>query len=48
MKKENQKLYECKECGLKYKEKELAKKCTKWCRKHHTCNIEIIKHAVEE
>lgn len=40
-------LYECPECGLHYKGKEQAKKCETWCREHHSCSLEITKHAVE-
>ena len=36
--------YQCQECGLFYKTKELALECEKWCREHKSCNIEIIKH----
>lgn len=42
------KLYACKKCGLKYKEKKWADKCYLWCKKHPSCNIEIIRHAVRE
>ena len=42
------KLYQCHECGLKYKEKEIADKCEAWCREHKSCNLEIIKYAVGE
>lgn len=43
----NKNLYQCKECGFHYKGKELAEKCEDWCKKHKTCNIEIIKQAEE-
>ena len=39
--------FECKECNFLYKEKELADKCETWCNEHHSCNIEITKHAVK-
>lgn len=42
----NNKLFTCIECGLKYKEKSTAKKCSRWCAKHKSCNLEIIRHAV--
>lgn len=38
--------YTCQECGFVYKTSELAKKCQDWCRKHHSCSLEITKHAV--
>lgn len=36
--------YQCEECKLIYKEKDWAKKCQVWCKEHHSCNLEIIKH----
>ena len=41
------KLYQCKECKLYYKTKELAKKCEDFCNKYHACSLEITKHAVK-
>ncbi|MDO8513035.1 MAG: hypothetical protein Q7S37_00840 [bacterium] len=46
-KKENVQLYECPECHLLYKEKEWMNKCEAWCKEHHSCNLEIIAHAIE-
>ncbi len=44
----NQKTYfMCEECNFAYKDKNTAAKCEKWCRDHHSCNMEITKHAVE-
>lgn len=40
-------LFQCEECDLQYHEREWAEKCEAWCREHHTCNLEIIAHAVE-
>lgn len=40
--------YKCSECGLKYKEKEWAEKCETWCKKYKSCNLEIIKHAINK
>ena len=42
------KLYTCPECDLSYKEKELAKKCEAWCKKHNSCNLEITKHSINK
>ncbi len=42
------KLYQCKICHLKYNEKKWAKKCQSWCKKHKSCNIEILKHVIED
>ena len=39
--------FECGECNFLYNEVILAEKCEKWCREHHSCNIEITKHAVK-
>ena len=46
-KKENNQLYKCPECHLNYKEKEWMNKCEAWCKEHHSCNLEITAHAVE-
>lgn len=39
--------YECPECGLSYKDKEWADKCEAWCKENHSCNLEIIDHAIK-
>lgn len=39
--------YECSECKLRYGDKATAEKCRKWCSAHHSCNLEIIKHAIK-
>ena len=43
----NQILYQCEECGFHYIDQAMAEKCEAWCREHQSCNIEIIKDAVE-
>lgn len=43
----NQDVYQCEECGLKYGNKETAEKCQAWCKEHKSCNLEIIKNAME-
>src|SRR3989344_6576986 len=45
--KNNENLYQCKECGLHYKNKEMAEKCEAWCKEHKNCNVEITKDAEE-
>jgi len=45
IKDKDKKLFQCKECGLLYKEKNWAERRKEWCRKNHTCNLKIIKHA---
>jgi methionyl-tRNA synthetase len=44
--KKKEKLWQCPECGFFYKEREIAEQCREWCSKHKSCNLEIIKHAV--
>lgn len=44
----NKKLYRCEECGFEYVEKEWAQKCEDWCKKHKSCNLEIIQHAIKK
>ncbi len=39
--------YQCKECGLWYKDREIRKKCQAWCKEHKSCNLEIIKHSIK-
>ena len=41
-------LYQCPECGLKYRDKEWAEKCEAWCKAHRSCNLEITAHAEKE
>ncbi len=43
----NKNLHQCPECGLQYEDKNWKDKCEAWCKKHHSCNLEIIEHAVE-
>ncbi|MBS3126690.1 hypothetical protein J4228_00835 [Candidatus Woesearchaeota archaeon] len=40
--------YLCPQCNMKYAEKSTAEKCEAWCKKYHSCNINIIKYAVKE
>ena len=41
-------LYQCGECGLKYKNKKIAEKCENWCKKNKSCNLKITKYAVNK
>lgn len=51
---QDKELYQCEECGFKYADdstslttgKEWAEKCEAWCKKHQSCNIEIIVHGM--
>ena len=49
MRKENEKnkFYYCEECGLAYSNEKKAHECEEWCKKHKTCNIDIIKHSLK-
>lgn len=48
MNSQKQKLYKCPECGLEYEDKQWADKCQAWCSQYKSCNLEIIKHAIEK
>jgi len=39
--------YQCEECGFRYRDEETAKRCEAWCKKYHSCNLEIIQNAIE-
>lgn len=39
--------YACEECGFHYRDKKTAERCAAWCRARKSCNLEIIKHAIE-
>lgn len=41
------KLFQCPECGLHYKDNELAKKCEAFCKEHNACSMEIAPQATE-
>ena len=40
--------YQCKKCGLFYKNESLAKQCEDYCKSHKSCNIEITKYAINQ
>lgn len=44
---EEQVLYKCEECGFRYRKEDLAEKCQAWCKENNSCNLEIIKFAVD-
>lgn len=46
--KHNKKHFICEECTLVYKEKRWAEKCQTWCKRHNSCNINIIQHSVQK
>ncbi len=37
--------YACSECGFAYETREFAQECQDWCKAHHSCSLEITKHA---
>ena len=44
IKKDGTTFYACEACGFVYKEREWAEKCQAFCKKYHSCNIEIMQH----
>ena len=44
--KNNKKYYQCEACGMYYESEEIAKKCEDFCNKYKSCNLELIKYAV--
>ncbi|MDO8429931.1 MAG: L-threonylcarbamoyladenylate synthase [bacterium] len=44
---EGQGLYQCPECKMHYFNKATARQCENWCHKHKSCNLDIIKIALE-
>ena len=45
--KDQQEVYQCPECGLHYRDKKHAEKCEVWCKEHHSCNLDITAHSIE-
>ena len=39
--------YRCEECKFAFEGRKFAKKCEEWCKKNHSCNIEITAYAVK-
>jgi len=47
--KQNQEVvFTCSECKMKYHDEATAKKCEEWCKENKSCNLEIIKYAIHE
>lgn len=42
-----QKVFVCELCNFKYKELKWARACEDWEKEHNSCNLEVIKHAIE-
>lgn len=47
VKKTDKNLYQCEACSFHYADEETAKKCEDWCRSTNSCNLEIIKEAID-
>lgn len=45
---DKRKIYQCEECGTKYLDENMAKKCQAYCAKYHACNIEYLRQAIKE
>ena len=45
--KNDKKYFQCESCGFYYEDKEIAEKCQAYCDEHHSCSLEITKHAVQ-
>jgi len=39
-------VYQCVACGMAYDDEVYASQCERWCAKHKSCNLEIVKHAL--
>ncbi len=44
---EKDSVFVCDACGLSYRDAEVAAACEAYCRAHHACSLEIIRHAVK-
>ena len=45
--KSRKKYFQCNDCKLFYKSRNIAEECENWCKEHKSCNLEIIKSAVK-
>jgi len=41
-------VYTCSECKMKYHDEVTAKRCGEWCKKNKSCNLDIIKYAIND
>ncbi|MEK7561626.1 MAG: hypothetical protein AAB541_02080 [Patescibacteria group bacterium] len=39
--------FRCSECGLHYRQQQIAKQCEEYCKTHNACSIEIMRYAIE-
>ena len=42
------KCFKCTKCGFIYTSRGIAKICEQWCSKYNSCNLDIIKKAVNK
>lgn len=40
-------IFQCSDCGMHYKDANMAKKCYEYCKNNKACSIEITKHSIE-
>ena len=40
-------IYKCEKCGWLYKDREIAQKCEKYCRRHNAYNLKYTKFAIK-
>lgn len=40
-------VFECRECGMHYKDEEWMKKCQEFCAANQACSIEIVRFSIE-
>lgn len=40
-------VYKCLSCGWLYESRLIAEECETWCKKHKSCNLEIVENAIK-
>ena len=40
-------VFKCEKCGWLYRDKIIANKCEKWCKKNRSCNLDFQKYAIK-
>jgi len=43
----NGQVFECAECGLRYRDQRIAQRCEDWCKRFDSCNLEITSNSIE-
>jgi len=41
-------IYQYDICKMHFKDKHWAEKCEAWCKNNNSCNLEVIKHAIDD